>query len=237
MPGLPPRRPGRRARGAGPRAAAHRAAPPSTGWRTGSALREGQRLVEALACRRCHTIGGKGNRLATSLDAVVWKREQAQLVSSIREPVENMPQFGLDEAPGGGDRRLPAAEREPRPAPGHLPRPLHPRREPELDRLREGVRRLPPLPRARRPRRHRERRPQPLRPLHAVLPEDGAGRPRVDREGARRLAAQPARAPAAHDDAAGRARRRRPAEGHGRAGRKLTCHPEGRRSGRVPRIR
>lgn len=61
------------------------------------ALREGRRLVEALACRRCHTIGGKGNRLATSLDAVAWRREQAELVLSIREPVENMPQFGLDE--------------------------------------------------------------------------------------------------------------------------------------------
>ena len=63
----------------------------------GLALRDGQRLVEMLACRRCHTIGGKGNRLATSLDAVVWKREQAELVRSIREPVENMPRFGLDE--------------------------------------------------------------------------------------------------------------------------------------------
>jgi mono/diheme cytochrome c family protein len=63
----------------------------------GLALREGQRLVETLACRRCHTIGAKGNRLATDLDRVVWKREQAKLVSSIREPVENMPRFGLDE--------------------------------------------------------------------------------------------------------------------------------------------
>ena len=63
----------------------------------GLALREGQRLVLTLACRRCHTIGGKGNRLATNLDAVVWKREQPPLVRSIREPVENMPQFGLDE--------------------------------------------------------------------------------------------------------------------------------------------
>lgn len=60
-------------------------------------LRGGRRLVETLACRRCHTIGGKGNRLATSLDTVVWKREQAELVSSIREPVENMPDFRLDE--------------------------------------------------------------------------------------------------------------------------------------------
>jgi mono/diheme cytochrome c family protein len=64
----------------------------------GPATRDGQRLVEILACRRCHTISGKGNHLATSLDAVAWKREQAQLVGSIREPVENMPKFGLDGA-------------------------------------------------------------------------------------------------------------------------------------------
>jgi mono/diheme cytochrome c family protein len=63
----------------------------------GRAVREGRRLVETLACRRCHAISGKGNHLATSLDAVAWKRQQAELVSSIREPVENMPQFGLDE--------------------------------------------------------------------------------------------------------------------------------------------
>jgi mono/diheme cytochrome c family protein len=63
----------------------------------GLAPREGQRLVEGLACRRCHSIGGKGNRLATDLDKVVWKRDQPQLVSSIRAPVENMPVFGLDE--------------------------------------------------------------------------------------------------------------------------------------------
>jgi len=62
----------------------------------GPALREGQRLVEALACRRCHAIGGEGNRLASDLDAVVWTREQAALEASIREPVENMPRFGLD---------------------------------------------------------------------------------------------------------------------------------------------
>jgi mono/diheme cytochrome c family protein len=60
--------------------------------------RDGERLVEMLACRRCHSIGGKGNSLAANLDAVAWKREQPQLVSSIREPVENMPRFGLDRA-------------------------------------------------------------------------------------------------------------------------------------------
>jgi mono/diheme cytochrome c family protein len=61
------------------------------------AVREGGRLVETLACRRCHTTSGKGNRLAANLDAIAWRREQAELVRSIREPVENMPTFGLDE--------------------------------------------------------------------------------------------------------------------------------------------
>jgi cytochrome c2 len=72
------------------RAAAHRL-PDSL------ALREGRRLAETLACRRCHVIGGKGNRLATELDAVVWTREQRDLVASIRQPVAGMPRFSLDE--------------------------------------------------------------------------------------------------------------------------------------------
>jgi mono/diheme cytochrome c family protein len=70
------------------RAAAHQ-------LRGGPALREGRSLVEGLACRRCHTIGGEGNRLATDLDRVCWKRDEAQLVVSITDPVENMPAFGL----------------------------------------------------------------------------------------------------------------------------------------------
>jgi cytochrome c2 len=60
------------------------------------AVAEGERLVDALACRRCHTIARSGNRLATNLDGVVWQREQAALVASITAPVENMPRFGLD---------------------------------------------------------------------------------------------------------------------------------------------
>lgn len=63
----------------------------------GPALREGRGLVEALACRRCHRIRSEGNRLASDLDRVVWAREQAQLLGSLRQPVENMPRFGLDE--------------------------------------------------------------------------------------------------------------------------------------------
>jgi cytochrome c2 len=59
------------------------------------AVADGRKLVESLACRRCHTIGEAGNRLATSLDHVVWKREQHALARSIGEPVENMPRFGM----------------------------------------------------------------------------------------------------------------------------------------------
>ena len=60
-----------------------------------AAVAEGRALVESLACRRCHTIGKTGNRLATSLDQVVWKREQSALIGSIAAPVENMPKFGM----------------------------------------------------------------------------------------------------------------------------------------------
>ncbi len=73
------------------RAAAHRLP-------GGPALREGRRLADTLACRRCHVIRGRGNRLATELDAVVWTREQRDLVASIRQPVAGMPRFSLDEA-------------------------------------------------------------------------------------------------------------------------------------------
>lgn len=62
----------------------------------GPVVREGRQLVERLACRRCHTIGGEGNHLATDLDSVVWKREQEQLAVSISVPVESMPDFRLE---------------------------------------------------------------------------------------------------------------------------------------------
>lgn len=58
-------------------------------------MSEGRKLVEAAACRRCHTIDGEGNGLATNLDSVVWKREQDELLTSITQPVENMPVFDL----------------------------------------------------------------------------------------------------------------------------------------------
>jgi len=60
------------------------------------AVSEGRQLVETAACRRCHAIGGQGNRLATNLDNVVWNREQRELMSSITAPVENMPVFAFE---------------------------------------------------------------------------------------------------------------------------------------------
>jgi cytochrome c2 len=60
------------------------------------AVAEGRERVERLACRRCHTVGGSGNRRATNLDRVAWKRDQGELARSIGKPVENMPRFGLD---------------------------------------------------------------------------------------------------------------------------------------------
>lgn len=59
------------------------------------ALAEGERLRDALGCRRCHVTGGRGNALAQSLDALAWKRTQAQLRTSIIEPATFMPDFGL----------------------------------------------------------------------------------------------------------------------------------------------
>ncbi len=66
------------------------------GLPNGPAVVEGRERVESLACRRCHLVGGAGNRLATNLDHVVWKRDQGALARSIGEPVVNMPRFGLD---------------------------------------------------------------------------------------------------------------------------------------------
>lgn len=60
------------------------------------AVAEGRLRVGQLACRRCHVVGGAGNRLATALDRVAWQRDQGDLAKSIGQPVGNMPRFGLD---------------------------------------------------------------------------------------------------------------------------------------------
>lgn len=58
--------------------------------------REGGRLMDRLACRRCHVSGGRGNRLASSLDAAAARKTGGELALSIRRPVANMPDFRLN---------------------------------------------------------------------------------------------------------------------------------------------
>lgn len=60
-------------------------------------MKEGQRLVDQLACRRCHITAGRGNRLAASLDAAAAQKTAVDLALSIRRPVVNMPDFVLKE--------------------------------------------------------------------------------------------------------------------------------------------
>jgi len=59
--------------------------------------RVGERLMDRLACRRCHVSGGRGNLLAVSLDAATARKTGGELALSIRHPVANMPDFRLDE--------------------------------------------------------------------------------------------------------------------------------------------
>lgn len=59
-------------------------------------VKEGERLLDQRACRRCHVSGGRGNRLAASLDGAA-RKTAGELVLSIRQPVANMPDFDLDD--------------------------------------------------------------------------------------------------------------------------------------------
>lgn len=60
-------------------------------------LQEGNRLLERYACRRCHLIGGKGNRLSANLDQATVRRSPEELAVSILKPVQSMPDFRLAE--------------------------------------------------------------------------------------------------------------------------------------------
>ena len=57
------------------------------------AVKQGEDLVKAYACRRCHVIGERGNPLATSLDAVAAKRSSHELEQAILHPALFMPLF------------------------------------------------------------------------------------------------------------------------------------------------
>lgn len=59
--------------------------------------KEGARHIEKSGCRRCHTIGGRGNRLATDLDQSVRLFDPLTLAEAIRRPALFMPEFHFPE--------------------------------------------------------------------------------------------------------------------------------------------
>jgi len=67
--------------------------------RPGSILVErGGKRIDETGCRRCHIIGGRGNRLATDLDQSVSESAPGELVEAIRRPVLFMPDFHWPDA-------------------------------------------------------------------------------------------------------------------------------------------
>jgi len=58
-------------------------------------VEQGNRLLEQLACRRCHVSGGRGNRLATSLDSLVEAKVIEEIVAALNAPARGMPDFML----------------------------------------------------------------------------------------------------------------------------------------------
>jgi len=60
-------------------------------------VERGKKLLDDLACRRCHTAAKKGNKLAGNLDMVPLAREPEEMAEAIRKPVQQMPNFNLQE--------------------------------------------------------------------------------------------------------------------------------------------
>jgi cytochrome c2 len=60
-------------------------------------LRAGERLIDQYACRRCHVIGGRGNRLSANLDQSAARKSPEALTASILQPVQNMPDFHVSQ--------------------------------------------------------------------------------------------------------------------------------------------
>ncbi|MHC1698761.1 MAG: selenite/tellurite reduction operon c-type cytochrome lipoprotein ExtS [Geobacteraceae bacterium] len=60
-------------------------------------LQRGEKLLKALACRRCHTASGKGNRLASNLDRLPTDISPQKIFDSIKSPALFMPNFYLND--------------------------------------------------------------------------------------------------------------------------------------------
>jgi cytochrome c2 len=58
---------------------------------------KGFMLIKIGACRRCHTIGDKGNRLATNLNESIREKSIKTLIEAIKKPFYYMPQFNFSD--------------------------------------------------------------------------------------------------------------------------------------------
>lgn len=54
---------------------------------------QGHRLADRSGCRRCHTLKGKGNRLASNLDGLLWSSRPALINDALANPTLFMPEF------------------------------------------------------------------------------------------------------------------------------------------------
>lgn len=60
-------------------------------------VEQGKKLLDTFACRRCHTVGKKGNKLAGNLDTVPLVRQPEEMAEALCKPVQQMPDFKLRE--------------------------------------------------------------------------------------------------------------------------------------------
>lgn len=58
-----------------------------------ASLATGKKLADQTACRRCHTLAGTGNRLASNLDSLLWTTRPELIRKALVEPALYMPDF------------------------------------------------------------------------------------------------------------------------------------------------
>lgn len=86
----------------------------------------GGQLLQQLGCRRCHLIGGQGNRLATDLDHLPPRVTAVDLEQAIDRPALFMPQFPLTKSDLAALVNALLAERsKASPVTGQQPRVVH----------------------------------------------------------------------------------------------------------------
>lgn len=56
-------------------------------------VQAGLKLAEQTACRRCHTLGKTGNKLASNLDSLLWTTSPKMIRKALIDPALFMPHF------------------------------------------------------------------------------------------------------------------------------------------------